>query len=60
MRKAVYVLVVVFSSVAMYRYRYRVWNGLLSIRPLRRWLVKIGMSVPSIRKLIVSQVIREV
>jgi len=60
MRKMVYALFILLSSLVMYRYRYRVWNGLLSIRPLRRWLVKIGMSVPSIRKLIVSQVVREV
>jgi len=60
MRKTVYTLFVLLSSLAMYRYRYQMLNAVLRIRPLRRWLVQIGMNVPVIRKLIVSQVVREV
>lgn len=60
MRKMVYALFILLSSLAMYRYRYRMLNTVLRIRPLRRWLVQVGMNVPAIRKLIVSQVVREV
>ncbi|ANB61738.1 hypothetical protein [Anoxybacteroides amylolyticum] len=60
MRKMVYAFFVLLSSFAMYRYRYRVLNAVLRIQPLQRWIVQIGMNVPVIRKLIVSQVVHEV
>lgn len=60
MRKMVYALFALLSSVAMYRYRYQVLNAALRIRPLRRWLVQVGMNIPTIRKTIVSQVVREI
>ncbi|WP_201722564.1 hypothetical protein [Anoxybacillus sp. UARK-01] len=56
MNKTIYAIAAVIAAIFLYRYRYRLLNGALSIRPLQTLLVRAGMSIPFVRKAVVSQV----
>ncbi|NUK30933.1 hypothetical protein HT574_12820 [Parageobacillus sp. VR-IP] len=58
MNKFVYLLLAIIAGIAVYRYRYRVVNALLSIRILQKWFVRSSMSVPFVRNAMISQILR--
>lgn len=58
MRKAIYSMIVFMMAMFIYRYRYRMLNKVLRIRLLQQLLVRTGMSIPFVRRAIVSQVFR--